>query len=374
MNSRGCSRRARADHLARHQAPIERPDSNGPARPGYCQHRSARQGGWSTLRRHRLARASTMSRSVSRADCLGHRDMRIGEARCWMLVAAGEQVCERCERCFEIRDELEGIVLLDLAEARRARTALLRVLAPPRAPPARRQDPRRHRLSRKAPRSSVRAAFRISNWLRPSSASGCLSKAMSAGGAKLPSTAPSTRSRKAPGTCARHRYAGRIVNRQIVALEPCGNAPRQHTVRRDQRGGLAGSFDAGFENQRDGLGLVMRGRRDDEANPGKSVGEARAPIRQEIAGGEKFSASARCSRQAGALRSPGRAARALRRWARFPERRRRHRGERRACATAQPCRLAGAQGVGQGSPTPHHRGCGGVRAAPPRRLAAPRLP
>ena len=31
----------------------------------------------------------------------------------------------------------------------------------------------------------------------------------------------------------------------------------------------------------------MRGRRDDEANPGESVGEARAPIRQEIAGGEK---------------------------------------------------------------------------------------
>ena len=62
--------------------------------------------------------------------------------------------------------------------------------------------------------------------------------------------------------------------------------------------------------ERDGLGLVMGGRRDDEADAGKSVGEARAPVRQEIVGGEEFLPALRALRWTQRLADESRAARA----------------------------------------------------------------
>ena len=48
---------------------------------------------------------------------------------------------------------------------------------------------------------------------------------------------------KGAGHGARDRHAGRIVDDEIVALEPRRHAPREHPVRRDQRRGLARRLD-----------------------------------------------------------------------------------------------------------------------------------
>src|SRR5262245_61121302 len=79
----------------------------------------------------------------------------------------------------------------------------------------------------------------------------------------------------------RHGYARRVVDGEVVAFEPCSDTPRQHTVGRDQSRGFSWRLDHRLENQRDSLSLVMRGRRDDEANSGKRIGEARPDLRRE---------------------------------------------------------------------------------------------
>ena len=87
---------------------------------------------------------------------------------------------------------------------------------------------------------------------------------------------------------ARDRNAGRIVDRQIVTLEPRRHAPRQHAVGRDQRRGLARRFDAGSQDQGDGLGLLMRVGRHHETHAGKRIGDARAPFGRQLLRGEEF--------------------------------------------------------------------------------------
>src|SRR6185503_16082260 len=66
-----------------------------------------------------------------------------------------------------------------------------------------------------------------------------------------------------------------------TALEPRGSPPRHYAVRREQGRCFSWRLDHRLEDQRDGLGLVMRGRRGDQANAGKRIGEARAALRRE---------------------------------------------------------------------------------------------
>ena len=121
------------------------------------------------------------------------------------------------------------------------------------------------------------------------------------------------------GQRARHRHAGRIVDGEVVALEPRRHPPRQHPVRRDQRRGLARRLDAGSEDQRDGLGLVMRGRRESggcrqvrwrsaRARPAASSPAARKLCQRSVLSAGRSASLTRLSR-----------ARA-RRWARCPAR------------------------------------------------------
>src|SRR4030095_13488918 len=80
------------------------------------------------------------------------------------------------------------------------------------------------------------------------------------------------------GNRARDGYASRVVDGEVVALEPRRDPPRQYAIRCDEGRGLAGRFDAGLEDQRDGFSLVMCGRRDDHAKARESIGEARAAL------------------------------------------------------------------------------------------------
>src|SRR4029079_5402674 len=72
--------------------------------------------------------------------------------------------------------------------------------------------------------------------------------------------------------------ACRIVVYQVVTLEPSRDAPRQHPVGCDEGRRVAGSFDAGLEDKRDGLSLVVGGGRAHDMDASKRIGEARAPL------------------------------------------------------------------------------------------------
>ncbi len=90
---------------------------------------------------------------------------------------------------------------------------------------------------------------------------------MSAGGAKSLSAAPSTSSRKAPGTVRVTGTPAEIVDREIEAPQARRHAAGERPVRRDERRGLIRFFDGGAEDERDRFRLVLGGRRLDEAQP-----------------------------------------------------------------------------------------------------------
>ncbi len=63
------------------------------------------------------------------------------------------------------------------------------------------------------------------------------------------------------------RAPGRVIDADAPGFEAHGNAAGEQPVRRDERGGAAGRFRRLAQDERDGLGFVLRRRRLDEAHP-----------------------------------------------------------------------------------------------------------
>ena len=104
---------------------------------------------------------------------------------------------------------------------------------------------------------------------RPSRVSGCFSSAINCGRREVLGDGLDDEIEERAGRRLGERPAGGVVDADAPGFEAHGDAAREQPVGRDQRGGAAGRLGRFAQDERDGLGLVLRRRRFDQADAGE---------------------------------------------------------------------------------------------------------